>query len=202
MYDAVVATTLAGESGLGEGGDFVVEIVDAYRAQIARHNPRLNAVVTLDDDGARVKAQEADAALGRGEVWGTLHGVPITLEDAHPTSGMRSAWGGLPRLAEHVPAQDGTIATRLKEEGAILLGKTNGPEIWPDSVFANTNNPWDLTRAPGGSSAGVGAALAAGLTPLDIGLDTLGRSRIRHTTAGCMACVLLSTVFPLPECSS
>ncbi len=106
-----------------------VEIVDAYLAQIARHNPQLNAVVTLDDDGARVKAREADAALGRGEVWGTLHGVPITLEDAHPTSGVRSTWGGLPRLAEHVPAKDGTIASRLKEGGAILLGKSSGPEI-------------------------------------------------------------------------
>lgn len=150
------------------------EIVDAYLAQIARHNPRLNAVVTVDDDCARARAQEADAALGRGEVWGALHGVPITLEDAHPTSGMRSTWGGLPHLADHVPAQDGTVATRLKAAGAILLGKTNGPEIWPDSIFARTNNPWDLTRTPGGSSAGVGAALAAGLTPLDVGLDTLG----------------------------
>lgn len=150
------------------------EVVDAHLAQIDRHNAQLNAVVTLDEDGARGRAREADAALGRGEVWGALHGVPITLEDAHPTSGMRSTWGGLPRLADHVPTYDGTVVTRLKEAGAILLGKTNGPEVWPDSVFARTNNPWDLARTPGGSSAGVGAALAAGLTPLDIGLDTLG----------------------------
>lgn len=150
------------------------EVVDAHLAQIDRHNAQLNAVVTLDEDGARGRAREADAALGRGEVWGALHGVPITLEDAHPTSGMRSTWGGLPRLADHVPTYDGTVVTRLKEAGAILLGKTNGPEVWPDSVFARTNNPWDLARTPGGSSAGVGAALAAGLAPLDIGLDTLG----------------------------
>ena len=150
------------------------EIVDAYLAQIARHNPQLNAVVTLDDDGARMKAQEADAALEREEVWGPLHGVPITLEDAHPTAGMRSTWGGLPRLAEHIPEEDGTVAARLKAAGAILLGKTNGPEIWPDPVFDHTNNPWDLTRTSGGSSAGLGAGLAAGLTPLDVGLDTLG----------------------------
>jgi amidase len=150
------------------------EIVDAYLAQIARHNPQLNAVVTLDDDGARMKAQEADAALEREEVWGPLHGVPITLEDAHPTAGMRSTWGGLPRLAEHIPEEDGTVAARLKAAGAILLGKTNGPEIWPDPVFDHTNNPWDLTRTSGASSAGPGAGLAAGLTPLDVGLDTLG----------------------------
>ncbi|HEX5699010.1 MAG TPA: amidase family protein, partial [Rubrobacter sp.] len=151
-----------------------LEIVEAYLAQIARHNADLNAIVTLDEDGARIKAQEADAALTRGEEWGPLHGLPITLEDAHSTSGMRTTWGGLPRLADYVPEEDGTVAARLKAAGAILLGKTNGPEIWPDSVFARTNNPWDLAHTPGGSSAGVGAALAAGLTPLDIGLDTLG----------------------------
>jgi amidase len=150
------------------------EVVDAHIAHIERHNPRLNAVVTLDEDGARAGARAADAALDRGEVWGPLHGVPITLEDAHPTSGVRSTWGGLPRLADHVPSEDGTVAARLKAAGAVLLGKTNGPEIWPDSVFARTNNPWDLTRTPGGSSAGPGAAVAAGLTPLDVGLDTLG----------------------------
>ncbi len=150
------------------------EVVDAHLAQIDRHNARLNAVVTLDEDGARERAQEADAALGRGEAWGPLHGVPITLEDGHATSGVRSTWGGLPRLADHVPTEDGTVVSRLKAAGAILLGKTHGPEIWPDSVFARTNNPWDLTRTPGGSSAGCGAALAAGLAPLDIGLDTLG----------------------------
>jgi amidase len=98
--------------------------------------------------------------------------LPITLEDAHPTSGMRSTWGGLPRLADHVPEKDGTLAARLRAAGAILLGKTSGPEIWPDSVFARTNNPWDLAHTPGGSSAGVGATIAAGLTSLDIGLDT------------------------------
>lgn len=151
-----------------------VELVELYLAQISLYNPRVNAVVTIDEEGARARAKEADAALARGEVWGDLHGVPITLEDAHPTSGVRSAWGGLPRLADHVPEVDGTVAARLKAAGAVLVGKTNGPEIWPDSVFARTNNPWDLEHTPGGSSAGVGAALAAGLTPLDIGLDTLG----------------------------
>jgi amidase len=151
-----------------------VEVVDAYLAQIERHSAQLNAIVTLDEEGARRRAQEADAALGQSEVWGPLHGVPVTLEDAHPTAGIRSTWGGLPRLADYVPDEDGTVAARLKAAGAILLGKTHGPEIWPDSIFARTNNPWDPTRTPGGSSAGVGAALAAGFTPLDVGLDTLG----------------------------
>jgi amidase len=87
---------------------------------------------------------------------------------------MRTTWGGLALLADYVPEEDGSVAARLKAAGAILLGKTNGPEIWPDSVFARTNNPWDLAHTPGGSSAGVGAALAAGFTSLDVGLDTLG----------------------------
>ncbi|MDQ3602807.1 MAG: amidase family protein [Actinomycetota bacterium] len=151
-----------------------LEVVEAYLTQIARHNPDLNAVVTLDEDGARMRAREADAALARGEEWGPLHGLPITLEDAHSTSGMRTTWGGLPRMADCVPEEDGTVAARLKAAGAILLGKTNGPEIWPDSIFARTSNPWNLAHTPGGSSAGVGAALAAGLTSLDVGLDTLG----------------------------
>jgi amidase len=151
-----------------------VEVVDSYLAQISRYNAQLNAIVTLDEEGARRRAREADAALRRSEVWGPLHGVPISLEDGHPTAGMRSTWGGLPRLADHVPDEDGTVAARIRAAGAILLGKTHGPEIWPDSIFARTNNPWDLARTPGGSSAGVGAALAAGFTPLDVGLDTLG----------------------------
>lgn len=134
----------------------------------------MHAIVTTDAEGARRRAREADAALSRGEVWGPLHGVPLTLEDCHPTAGLRSTWGGTPRLADHVPAEDGTVVARLKGAGAVLLGKTNGPTIWPDAVFPRTNNPWNLERSPGGSSAGPAAALAAGLTPLDVGADTAG----------------------------
>ena len=173
-----------------------VEVLDDHLAHIASHNPDLNAIVTLDEDGARLRAQEADAALGRGETWGSRHGVPITLEDAHPTSGIRTAWGGLPRLADHIPEKDDTVAMRLKAEGAILLGKTNGPEIWLDSIFARTNNPWDLTRTPGGSSAGVGAALAAGMTPLDVGLDTLGS--IQNPAHYCGVCGMRPTEHRVP----
>jgi amidase len=152
-----------------------VEVVEAYLAHIARHNPLLNAIVTLDEDGAHQRAEAADKALAQSQVWGPLHGVPITLEDAHATAHLRSTWGGLSSLVHHVPSEDGTVAARLKAAGAILVGKTHGPAIWgDDSVFGRTNNPWDLERTPGGSSAGPGAALAAGLTPLDIGLDTLG----------------------------
>jgi amidase len=152
-----------------------LEVLEAHLAHIARHNPALNAIVTLDEQGARQRAEAADRALAQGQVWGPLHGVPFTLEDIHATAHIRSTWGGSPSLAEHVPLVDGMIAARLKAAGAILIGKTHGPAIWGDaSVFGRTNNPWDLERTPGGSSAGPAAALAAGLTPLDIGADTLG----------------------------
>ncbi len=151
-----------------------VEVLEAYLAQITRHNPTLNALVTLDEGGARRRAEACDTALARGELWGVLHGVPITLEDAHATAGLRSTWGGYPSLATHVPSEDSTVPARLQAAGAIILGKTHGPAIWEDSVFGQTNNPWDLARTSGGSSAGPAAALAAGLSALDIGLDTLG----------------------------
>jgi amidase len=150
------------------------EVMDAHLAQITRHNPKLNAVVTLDEEGARRRAREADAALGRGEVWGVLHGVPVTLEDCHATAGIRSTWGGFPSLADHVPSEDSVVSARLKAAGAIVMGKSNGPLIWgPDNVFGRTNNPWDTERTPGESSGGPASAVAAGLAAFDIGLDTI-----------------------------
>jgi amidase len=150
------------------------EVLEAHLSHAETHNATLNALVTIDAARARQRARDADEALRRGTIWGPLHGVPVTLEDAHATAGLRSTWGGFPGLKDHVPTEDGTIAARLRSAGAIIFAKTNGPAVWPDSVFPGTNNPWDTTRSPGGSSAGPGAAVAAGLTPLDVGLDTLG----------------------------
>src|SRR5215207_9915993 len=175
MDDPILAPAHEVATAIQRGEVSSVEIVDAYLAQIDRHNERLNAVVTLDEDGARRKAQEAGAALGRGEVWGPLHGVLVTIEDCHATAGIRSTWGGYPSLADHVPAEDSVVAARLRAAGAIVLGESNGPLIWgPDSVFGRTNNPWDTDRTPGESSGGPAAAVAGGLTALDIGLDTGG----------------------------
>jgi amidase len=151
-----------------------VEVLEAQLTQIALHNPAVNAIVTLDEQGARLRAQAADVALARNEVWGPLHGVPITLEDMHVTAGIRSTCGGYPPLATHIPSYDSSAVARLKAAGAIIIGKTNGPTIWENSIFAPTNNPWDLKRTPGGSSSGPAAALAAGLSPLDIGGDSTG----------------------------
>ncbi len=159
-----------------------VEVLDAYLAQIDRWNPTLNAIVTLDADGAQRRAAAADAAWARGEWWGPLHGVPVTLKDGHSTAGMRTT-AGYPPLAHYIPAQDGTVAARLRAAGAVLLGKTNVPPLLLDiqtdnALFGRTNNPWNPQRTPGGSSGGAAAALAAGLTALDVGSDFAGSIRI------------------------
>ncbi|MDQ6804312.1 MAG: amidase family protein, partial [Actinomycetota bacterium] len=151
-------------------------------------NPALNAVVTLDAVAARRRAMEADAALARGEVWGPLHGLPVTLKDAHSTAGMRTT-AGYPPLADYVPERDGTVAGLLRGAGAIIMGKTNVSLLMRDiqsdnPVFGRANNPWNLERTPGGSSGGAAAALAAGLTPLDIGSDLAGSIRIPAAFCG------------------
>src|SRR4051794_34282140 len=101
-----------------------LEVLDAHLAHVDMHNPALNAIVTLDAEGARARAREADAALARGEVWGPLHGVPFTLKDAFATAGLRTTTG-FPPLANFVPDTDSTVAARLKAAGGILMGKTN-----------------------------------------------------------------------------
>ena len=174
MNDVIFSTATELAAAIRQHHVSAMEVLEAHLTQIAKQNPALNAIVTLDEQGARLQAQAADAALVRKEVWGPLHGVPITLEDIHVTSGIRSTCGGYPPLAMHVPSEDSNVVARLKAAGAIIIGKTNGPTIWEDSIFAPTNNPWDLKRTPGGSSSGPAAALAAGLSPLDIGGDSTG----------------------------
>jgi amidase len=151
------------------------EVLDDQLDRIQRHDARLGSVVTLDADGARRRAAEADQALTHDLVWGPLHGVGVTVEDLHATAGIRSAFGGYPTFANHVPAADATVVARLKAAGAIIVGKTNGPCLWgQDSVFPPTLNPWNASRTAGGSSTGPAVAVAAGLTPFDIAGDTSG----------------------------
>ncbi len=150
-----------------------VELLETYLEQIARHNARLNAIVILDEEGAYRRAREADAALACGQSWGLLHGLPFTLKDHQDTAGVRSTMGGYPPYMDRQPMHDSTVASRLKAAGAILLGKSNAV-FFPFGSFGKSNNPWDLTRDPGISSSGAAAALAAGLTPLDIGTDSSG----------------------------
>jgi Asp-tRNA(Asn)/Glu-tRNA(Gln) amidotransferase A subunit family amidase/putative intracellular protease/amidase len=165
------------------GAVSAMEVLEAHLAQIQRHNPALNAVITLDADRARERAREADRALARGEVWGPLHGVPFTLKDAHATAGVRTTTG-FPPLADHVPQEDGSVAARLKTAGCILMGKTNvhmmlaDPAQTINPIFGRTNNPWNVERTPGGSGGGAAAALASGMTPFEVGTDLSGSIRI------------------------
>ena len=158
------------------------EILALYARRIERLNAPINAVVTLDLDRATARAAEADRATARGESWGPLHGVPVTLKDTQTTAGIRTT-AGYPPLAGYIPTADGTIAARLKAAGAILFGKTNTALLAYDQqtsnpIFGRTNNPWDLTRTSSGSSGGAVAALAAGLTALDVGSDAGGSIRV------------------------
>jgi amidase len=158
------------------------ELLEAHFAQIARHNPALNAIVTLDEERARARAWEADAALARGESWGPLHGVPVTIKDAIATAGIRTT-GGYEPLADYVPDEDAPVVARLKAAGAIVIGKTNLPVLSRDfqcenPIFGRSNNPWNLGHTPGGSTGGGAAAIAAGLSPLELGSDIGGSVRI------------------------
>lgn len=182
MSDLVFLSTCQLASGIRERRFSAVEVLDAHLAQIAKHNPTLNAIVTLDAVGARHHAQAADEALSRGENWGLLHGVPFTIKDYIATAGIRTT-SSYPPLAKYIPDQDATVVARLKSAGAILLGKTNLPKLsqgfQTDSpLFGRTNNPWNLAYTSGGSSGGSAAAIAAGLSPLDIGGDIGGSIRI------------------------
>ncbi|ATB32849.1 amidase [Melittangium boletus] len=159
-----------------------VELLDAHLGQVARNNVRLNALVTLDEGRARARAREADAALARGEVWGPLHGVPLTIKDAFETTGLRTT-SGFDRLARHMPERDATVVARLKAAGAVIVGKTNMPRLALDTqthntVFGRTNNPWDVERTCGGSSGGGAVAVAAGMSSLEVGSDIGGSIRI------------------------
>ena len=157
------------------------EVVTAYLNKIEKHNPALNAICTLDVEGALKKASEADAASEQGESWGKLHGVPITLKDMFETAGLRTTAGYVP-LKDYVPEQDATVVSRLRQAGAIVLGKSNMAELAGDyqssnSLFPRVNNPWNVEYTPGGSSGGSAAAVSAGLSALDFGNDIAGSIR-------------------------
>jgi amidase len=158
------------------------ELLELYLDRVERFNPALNAIVTLDANRARSEADAADAAIARGDQLGPLHGVPITIKDAIETAGMRTT-SGAKMLAEYVPAQDAVAVARLRAAGAIVFGKTNLPEFAGDAqtfnaLFGTTNNPWDPERTPGGSSGGAAAAVATGLTGMELGSDLGGSLRI------------------------
>ena len=142
-----------------------VEVLEAHLAQIARHNTILNAICTLDEENARLRAQQADAAIAQEECWGPLHGVPITIKDFYETQGLRTTAGYAP-LHNYMPERDATVVDRLRQAGAVLLGKTNPSDVngayqGLNDLFPRVNNPWNINYTPGGSSSGTAAAIAA-----------------------------------------
>ncbi|MDX2937582.1 amidase [Streptomyces ipomoeae] len=157
------------------------EVVTAHLERIERVNPTVNAIVTLVADRALEEAAEADERLAAGQKVGPLHGLPVAHKDLHDTAGIRTTYGS-PIFADHVPDRDHLVVRRLKQAGAITLGKTNVPELGLGShtvnpVFGATRNPYDLSRSAGGSSGGAGAALACGMQPIADGSDTGGSLR-------------------------
>jgi amidase len=164
------------------------ELLDHYLARVERLNPPLNAVVTLDVEGARRAADAADAALTRGGELGPLHGVPMTVKDTYETAGMRTTCGFTP-WSDHQPETDAETVRRLREAGAVIFGKTNTPTLAGDwqthnPIFGVTNNPWDTSRTTGGSSGGAAAAVATGMTALELGSDIGGSIRVPSSWCG------------------
>ena len=164
------------------------ELLELLIARIEKINPDLNAIITLDLEGARRLADEADAKLKDGELMGPLHGIPVTIKDALETKGLRST-GGASELHNNIPSKDAAVVAAVKEAGAIVFGKTNLPRWSGDfqafnEMFGTTVNPWDSGRVPGGSSGGAAAAVAAGLSSFEIGTDIGGSIRFPASFCG------------------
>ena len=158
-----------------------VELVDAHLERIQEVNPKLNAVVQIAGDAALAEARKADEALARGENRGPLHGVPMTIKDSLDTADLVTT-GGTKGRSTFVPEKDATVVARLRAAGSILLGKTNTPELTlagesDNLIYGRTNNPYDVTRSPSGSSGGAAAIVASGGSPFDMGSDTGGSIR-------------------------
>src|SRR5215467_11477164 len=141
-----------------------VELLELHRRRAERYNPTLNALVELAFDRARDAAQEADARRARGED-APLLGLPMTLKESYNVVGLRTTCG-MPFWADFRSQHDAPVTTRVREAGGVIMAKTNVPQMladWQSSnpVYGRTNNPWDLTRTPGGSTGGGSAALAA-----------------------------------------
>ena len=157
------------------------EVMQAHLDQIDRVNPKVNAIVTYQPDRALEGAKAADESLQRGDDVGVLHGLPVAHKDLVDTAGVRTTYGS-PIYADHIPEQDMLLVERLKQAGAISVGKTNTPEFGAGSqtfneVFGATLNPYDLTKTCGGSSGGAAVALACGMVPIADGSDLGGSLR-------------------------
>jgi aspartyl-tRNA(Asn)/glutamyl-tRNA(Gln) amidotransferase subunit A len=182
-------TGLAARIRSGEIGS--LEATEAYLGRIERLDGRIGAYITVTAQLAREQADAADEALARGEPLGPLHGLPVALKDNIDTAGVRTTVGSA-FFADRVPERDAGVARRLREAGAVLLGKVTMHEFAYGATNQNPHHgscrtPWDLERIPGGSSGGSGAAVAAGLCAAALGTDTGGSVRIPAALNGVSA---------------
>ena len=157
------------------------ELTDLYIDRVEKYDGDINAVVVRDFERGRKAADAADAALVKDQDLGPLHGVPMTIKEAYDIKGLPTTWGN-PEFIGNIANSDADSVARLKKAGAVFFGKTNVPLSLADfqsfnEIYGTTNNPWDLTRTPGGSSGGSSAALAAGFTGLEAGSDIGGSIR-------------------------
>jgi amidase len=164
------------------------ELLDLHLERVERLDGPVNAVVTLEPERSHTEAAAVDEARAAGRPVGPLAGVPITVKDAIATAGIRST-GGAIELRDFVPDVDATVVDTVRAAGAVVFGKTNVPRWSGDyqstnEMFGTTNNPWDLTRTPGGSSGGPAAAVVMGFTPFEIGTDIGGSIRVPSSFCG------------------
>ncbi len=164
-----------------------VELTDAAIARIEKLDGAINAVVVRDFERARAAAKGADAARARGENKPLL-GIPMTVKEAGNVAGLKTTWG-LPAFKDFVAPQDSVAIARLKDAGAIILGKSNVPVMLADwqsanPIYGRTSNPWDVTKSPGGSSGGGAAAVASGMVALELGSDLGGSIRVPAALCG------------------
>jgi Asp-tRNA(Asn)/Glu-tRNA(Gln) amidotransferase A subunit family amidase len=183
-YDS--ATTLARQVRRGELSP--VDIVETCLERIDTYDDEINAFVTVRADGAREDAIEREQAVEDGARLGPLHGVPVAIKDLADVKGIKTTYGSK-LFADNVADGDATIVSRLREAGAIIIGKTNTPEFGRKPMTTNklvgaTGNPWDTTRTSGGSSGGSAAAVAAGMVPIAQGSDAAGSIRIPSSACG------------------
>jgi Asp-tRNA(Asn)/Glu-tRNA(Gln) amidotransferase A subunit family amidase len=174
------ATSMAGQ--IRQRKISPVELLEAHLARIEKLNPRLNAFVQLDSENARLQASKAGAATLKNKALGPLHGVPVSIKSSMDVAGMHCEAGTRLR-AGHVAQEDAPLVTRLRQAGAIVMGVTNTPELlmaWETDnlLYGRTNNPWDLSRTPGGSSGGEAAAIASGCSAGGVGSDGGGSIRV------------------------
>ncbi len=165
-----------------------VELTEASLRRIAELEPKLNAFITLDEEGALGRAKQADIDLATGTVPGALHGVPIAVKDLEVTKGLRTTLGST-FFADWIPDYDSVAVERLRSTGAVILGKTNTPEFGNrEETFTNIapacNNPWDPSRMPGGSSGGTAAVIASGMCSIGTGSDGGGSVRLPASFCG------------------